>query len=835
MNIRLPASLYAGLVLLAAISTRAEDITINVKADHVIHAISRHLTGACIEDVNHEIYGGIYSQMIFGESFQEPPPPPTFKDFRSYAGSWVLRDGALKIKAADGPKFVSDHPAVMDGAVGVEVFFADRKGFNAGLIVRVDKAGVGADKFIGYEISLEPSAQKLRVARHRNNYEPIKDVPCEVAVGRWIPLEARLMGSIVEIFVDGKSILRFDDGANALGGGHVGLRAWHSEAGFRNLWVKTGEKVEPLPFEQTTTPDQISGMWRAVVGGSAVGRYAIIKEHPFIGDQSQQMVFESGEGEIGIENRGLNRVGMNFDVAKNRYGMNFTGAKNYEGYVWAKAEMPTTLYVALERGDGITTYAEQALKVGAGEWQRIEFGLTPTAECQSGRFCLKLKAPGAVTIGHAFLQPGEWGRFKTLPVRRDVAEGLIDQGITILRYGGSMVNKAGYKWKNMTGPRDRRPPYAGTWYRYSSNGWGIPDFMSFCEAAGFEYVPAFNMGETPADMADFVDYAKAPADSEWGRKRSADGHPAPYRVKYLELGNEERVDEKYAEKFEGLAAAIWGKDPKMILVVGDFAYGKPIGDPFDFTGAASGITTLAAHQRILKFAKSHAGEVWFDVHVDTDHPVPVNSSLNGMFSFTDALEKIADGARHKVVVFEFNSSNHAQKRALANALAINAIERDGRTPIVSVANCLQPDKQNDNGWDQGLLFLNPSRVWLQPPGYLTQMLSANYQPQLVQCDVTGADPKVDANAKRSEDGKTLVLQAVNPGDKDTPVRITLSGFTPTMPTADITELSGPLDAANTFDKPNSILPRRSTWRHKLKDQHISYTFPAHSITIIRFE
>ena len=54
---------------------------------------------------------------------------------------------------------------------------------------------------------------------------------------------------------------------------------------------------------------------------------------------------------------------------------------------------------------------------------------------------------------------------------------------------------------------------------------------------------------------------------------------------------------------------------------------------------------------------------------------------------------------------------------------LTPIERDGRLPIATSANCLQPDRQNDNGWNQGLLFLNPSQVWLQPPGYVTQMLS----------------------------------------------------------------------------------------------------------------
>ena len=72
--------------------------------------------------------------------------------------------------------------------------------------------------------------------------------------------------------------------------------------------------------------------------------------------------------------------------------------------------------------------------------------------------------PGSVVLGYASLQPGDWGRFKGLPVRRDVAEALVAQGITVLRYGGSMVNHPEYRWKKMIGPRDSRQPYRGTWY-----------------------------------------------------------------------------------------------------------------------------------------------------------------------------------------------------------------------------------------------------------------------------------------------------------------------------------------------------------------------------------
>jgi hypothetical protein len=298
------------------------------------------------------------------------------------------------------------------------------------------------------------------------------------------------------------------------------------------------------------------------------------------GPKSQRLTFTSGTGEIGIENQDLNR-----------WGMNFVRGKAFEGFVCVRAGRPAELFVALESRDGRKVYAEQRLKVSGRDWQKLSFSLKPDTADATSRFALKLKQPGSVTLGYAFLQPGDWGRFKGLPVRKDVAEGLIRQGITVLRQGGCMANAAEYRWKKMIGPRERRPPYAGWWYPHSSNGWGIFDFLNFCEAAGFLAIPDVNMGETPQDMVDFIEYVKGPVDSTWGRQRAADGHPAPYELKYLELGNEERVNEDYWLKFKPMAEAIWASDPDIILVVGDFAYGQKITDPFNFKGAAGRITT----------------------------------------------------------------------------------------------------------------------------------------------------------------------------------------------------------------------------------------------------
>ena len=72
-HIHVRIALFAA-ALLAVSAVHADETTIRIEADQVLAHVSRYLTGACIEDVNHEIYGGIYSQMVFGESFQEPPP-----------------------------------------------------------------------------------------------------------------------------------------------------------------------------------------------------------------------------------------------------------------------------------------------------------------------------------------------------------------------------------------------------------------------------------------------------------------------------------------------------------------------------------------------------------------------------------------------------------------------------------------------------------------------------------------------------------------------------------------------------------------------------------------
>jgi len=816
-----PSTLILAFALAASrLAAPAADVQIDLLADHVTHTNSHYLTGACIEDVNHEVYGGIDSQMLFGESFAEPAPPVPLDGFHTYGGNWTPGHDGIVAEGGTGAKIVLDQPAFAHGQASVDLLFTDQSAGNGGVIVKVAHAGDGPDKFDGYEISLDP-AGRLILGRHRQNWESLRNLACAVPTNQWINLTVRLTADSLEVLVNGQSQLQYEDTEHPLESGTIGLRTWQRNVQFRNLSVTTDDQTRSIPFDLVASAinNSVSGMWHPLREGAAKSYFAIDQENPFSGQQSQQLIFTSGTGLIGIANAGLNSQGLNF-----------LKGKSYEGYLYARADQAVEIFVSLENRARGEIYAEKPLKISGSQWQRLNFKLEPNASDTAGRFAIKLTQPGTVNIGYAFLQPGKWGRYENLPVRKDVGQGLVNQGVTVLRQGGCMANAAEYRWKKMIGPRAQRPPYAGYWHPFSSNGWGIFDFLNYCEATGILGIPDVNINEIPRDMADFIDYVNGPADSLWGRQRTADGHPAPYHLKYLEIGNEERVDETYWQKFEPIAKAIWAHDPEIILVVGDFAYNDPITDPFHITGNPDHLTTLAAQQKILQLARDNHREVWFDVHVNTEGPRP---DFAGTFSYIDALDRLADGAEHRVVIFELNADNHSQRRALANAAAINQIQRDGRLPICTAANCLQVDGQNDNDWNQGLLFLDPTHVWLQPPGYVTRMISGNFQPLQIATEVHDPSSQLDVSAQRSSDGKTIVVQAVNFTDHSVATTMNLQGFVPRHPYARIEQLAAPLDAANTATARDQVKPSIQTWPHHFTDGKILYILPAYSFTILK--
>ena len=130
-----------------------------------------------------------------------------------------------------GPKLILEEPTISVGKVGAEVFFTDNRGGNIGLLVKLSDADVGADNWNGYEVSLYADKQVLHLARHRQNYEPICHVPCDVPVGEWISLVVEMTETTLEIYVQGKLIHSYEDKEHPLTTGQVAFRPCSARLG----------------------------------------------------------------------------------------------------------------------------------------------------------------------------------------------------------------------------------------------------------------------------------------------------------------------------------------------------------------------------------------------------------------------------------------------------------------------------------------------------------------------------------------------------------------------------------------------------------------------------
>ncbi len=196
--------------------------------------------------------------------------------FVAYGGVWTAKDGQLQIEGGPGPKLLRQSPPLADGQVGVELWFADRRDGNAGLIVRVNEPAVGADSFIGYEIALDVQRQVLRLGRHWHDFELLKDAPCNVPVNRWISLVVTMQGNTLAVDVDAKRVLEYEDTRRPLAAGMVGLRPWQRTVRYRNLWTASGDHRAEMPFRSTEPSSGVS----APIDDVVLPRIAYITRHP---------------------------------------------------------------------------------------------------------------------------------------------------------------------------------------------------------------------------------------------------------------------------------------------------------------------------------------------------------------------------------------------------------------------------------------------------------------------------------------------------------------------------------------------------------------------------
>lgn len=189
----------------------------------------------------------------FAELENRIPPPSPLRHFSLYDGSVVLQnEREILMPASSGAKLIYDEITLESGAVSVEMLLRKGEGGNAAMIVNVNDPGIGADAFHGMEIGLFADEQRLIFGLHRNNFEQLASVPCEIPLERWFDLKVEFDHRNYRVFLDGSEVAALHDREERLRNGKVGLRPWQRNVRFRNFRLQVkGEAERQIVFQQS--------------------------------------------------------------------------------------------------------------------------------------------------------------------------------------------------------------------------------------------------------------------------------------------------------------------------------------------------------------------------------------------------------------------------------------------------------------------------------------------------------------------------------------------------------------------------------------------------------
>ena len=345
-----------------------------------------------------------------------------------------------------------------------------------------------------------------------------------------------------------------------------------------------GELVKNRSFE---FPDRLMG-WEAF------GTFEVKDDGPFERCPHYVELRDPGHNEriSGLSNEGF-------------FGIGLLEGEDYRFSVWAKAPQGTAkiLVQFIDRAtmEEQQQFAEAELTVNGNEWKQYEVVLKSPKTIQKAQLRIYLAGKETVDLEHISLFPVNTFKNRKNGMRRDLAQALADEHPGLLRFpGGCIVEGVDlatrYQWKNTVGPVENRPLNENRWeytfpHRFfpdyfQSYGLGFFEFFQLSEDIGAEPLPVLNVGmacqfqnwdmesaHVPydelqpyiQDCLDLIEFANGAADSEWGKVRAEMGHPEPFNLKFIAVGNEQ-WDDLYFKRLEPFVAAIRAKYPNIQIV-----------------------------------------------------------------------------------------------------------------------------------------------------------------------------------------------------------------------------------------------------------------------------
>jgi alpha-L-arabinofuranosidase len=302
-------------------------------------------------------------------------------------------------------------------------------------------------------------------------------------------------------------------------------------------------------------------------------------------------------GRLNERNRTYLSLGAGSSVTNTGYntGIRVEKGERYDFSVWARTATGSTLTVSLK--DAAGSLADARRVTVAGGWTKYKATFTASRTSNRGR--LAVAASDAAALDMVSLFPRETYKNQANGLRKDLAEKIAALEPGFVRFpGGCLVNtgsmedysessdwqrKRSYQWKDTVGPVEERATNANFWGYNQSYGLGYYEYFRFAEDIGampLPVVPALvtGCGQNKAvdddallkrhiqDTLDLIEFANGPATSTWGKVRARMGHPAPFHLTHIGVGNEENLPREFFARFQQFRAAIDAEYPDITVV-----------------------------------------------------------------------------------------------------------------------------------------------------------------------------------------------------------------------------------------------------------------------------
>lgn len=522
----------------------------------------------------------------------------------------------------------------------------------------------------------------------------------------------------------------------------------------------------------------------------------------------------SGNAPVLIANSGFWGIPVKPDTA---YKVSFY-AKGNNAWEKKKGEpdpvlQRSPLNVSIQSADGKTNYASATTPALTGEWQKIELTLKTGKDIvpsKENRFVIAADAPGTFRLSLVSLFPPT---YKNRPNgnRTDLMEKLAGLQPKFLRFpGGNFVEGDNlsdrYDWKQTRGPLEFRPGHNGCWNYRSSDGIGLLEFMGWCKDLGMEPVLAVYAGYSlkgqhvppgpllelyVQDALDEIEYLTGDAKTtHWGALRAKDGHPEPFKLKYIEIGNEDWFDRSgsYDGRYAQFHDAIKAKYPDLQLIA---------------TAQVKGRKPDVMDDHFYKPTDWFVKE--FTHYDKTDRNGP--KIFVGEWATMEKAAWIKDKKER--------SNTPCLFEALGDAAWMCAMERNADLVIMQ---CYAPLLTNENPdatqWKPNLIGFDALESYVSPAWHAQQLFNSHRGDEVLPASLTEegkTEPAFPYSVTRDKAAGLIHVKLVNPLSQPRAVRIQLGDGVKVVPKAETVLLaSTDPKQANSLAKPDAVVPEKGT-------------------------